>query len=71
MKVLGEREIPVAVKLYSIVEMIGNENEKKKTKVKAPIMMKKIKSDKLQTCKCRYSLDLAMVPNLLRHIAWF
>ena len=46
MKVEGESEILdclVAVKLYSIAEMIRKENEKKKIKVKAPIMAKKDK----------------------------
>ena len=39
-KVVGEREILaifVAVQLYSMAEMIRKENEKEKTKVKAPV----------------------------------
>ena len=46
MKVVGEREILaslVELKSYSIAEMICIENEKKKTKVKAPDMVKKDK----------------------------
>ena len=46
MKVVGEREILaslVVLKHYSIAEMIRKENEKKKTKVKAPVMAKKDK----------------------------
>ena len=57
MKVLGEREILaslVAVKFYSIAEMICKENEKKKTKVKVPAMTKKDK--KCQTSNTHYSV---------------
>ena len=53
MKVVGEREILaslVVLKRYLIAEMIHKENEKKrKTKVKAPVMAKKDKRAKLQT----------------------
>jgi len=45
-KEVGERKIIasfVAVKLYSMAEMIGKENEHEKTKVKAPVTTKKDK----------------------------
>ena len=46
MKEVGERKIIasfVAVKLYSMAEMIRKENENEKTKVKAPVTTKKDK----------------------------
>jgi len=45
-KVVGEREILaslVALKHYSIAEMIRKENEKKKQKSRRPLWQKKIK----------------------------
>ena len=47
-KVVGEREILatlVTIQLYLIAEMIHEENEKKKTKVKVPAMIKTMKID--------------------------
>ena len=57
MKVVGEREILaslVVLKRYSIAEMILKENEKKKTKVKVPVMTNKDK--KCQTLITHYSV---------------
>ena len=58
MKVEGESEILdclVAVKLYSIAEMIRKKNEMKKTKVKATAMTKK--DEKRQTSNTHISVS--------------
>ena len=58
MKVEGESEILdclVAVKLYSIAEMICKKNEMKKTKVKATAVTKK--DEKCQTSNTHISVS--------------
>ena len=58
MKVEGESEILatlVAVKLYLIAEMIRKKNENKKTRVKAPAVMKK--DEKCQTSNTHISVS--------------
>ena len=59
MKVVGEREILaslVALKHYSIAEMIRKENEKKKQKSRRPLWRKKIKRAKLETPISQFAL---------------
>ena len=58
MRVVGEREILaslVVLEHYLIAEMIRKENEKKKTKVKAPAVTKK--DEKCQTSNYHISVS--------------
>ena len=69
MKVVGERKILaifVAVKLYSMAEMIGKENEK--TKVKAPVTTKK--DTKCQNSTTPSSVTAASAVLIFRQVVY-